>query len=240
MTGDAKFSRIPARAADLELTAADWRVLHVIGLYADKAGHACPSLERIAKITRIERRHVTRSTKRLAQLGLIHYERLPQGAGGWANNRYQILYDVTAEVFPPLGTPADNCGAVTQPETPANPPSGAPTAGNTPSADRANGPTGPWYVTTGIGSPALRDLSSEARAVLTALARQYNGRNNGLLTFTHTSGAVLGLTTEGTDRALAELQAAGLIDARGTTRPGRQSRLRPRQPRRFLLRLSPN
>jgi hypothetical protein len=70
-------------------------------------------------------------------------------------------------------------------------------------------------VTTGIGSPALRDLSSEARAVLTALARQYNGRNNGLLTFTATSGAVLGLTTEGTDRALAELQAAGLIDARG-------------------------
>jgi len=91
MTGDAKFSRIPARAADLELTAADWRVLHVIGLYADKAGHACPSLERIAKITRIERRHVTRSTKRLAQLGLIHYERRRQG-DGWANNRYQILY----------------------------------------------------------------------------------------------------------------------------------------------------
>ena len=53
MTGDAKFSRIPARATDLELTAADWRVLHVIGLYADKAGHACPSLDRIAKITRI-------------------------------------------------------------------------------------------------------------------------------------------------------------------------------------------
>jgi hypothetical protein len=85
---------------------------------------------------------------------------------------------------------------------------------NTPSADRANGPTC-WYVTTGIGSPAWRALSSDARAVLIALARQYNGRNNGLLTFTVTSGAVLGLTTEGTDRALAELQAAGLIDARG-------------------------
>jgi hypothetical protein len=155
-------------------------VLHVIGLYADKAGYACPSLERIAKITRIERRHVTRSTKRLAQLGLIHDERLPQGDGGWANNRYQILYDVTAEVFPTAGTPADNCGAVTQPETSANPPSGVPSlgnrgvpdGGNTPSADRANGLTCPWYVTTGIGSPAWRALSSDARAVLLALARQ--------------------------------------------------------------------
>src|ERR1700732_3983962 len=143
MTGDAKFSRIPARATDLELTAADWRVLHVIGLYADKAGHACPSLERIAKITRIERRHITRSTKRLAQLGLIHYERLPQGDGG-GNNRYQILY-APDEVFPPVGTPDNNCGGVTQPEIPANPPFGVPTGGNTPSADRANGPTCLWY-----------------------------------------------------------------------------------------------
>jgi hypothetical protein len=213
MTGDAKFSRIPARAADLELTAADWRVLHAIGLYADKAGHAYPSLERIAKITRIERRHVTRSTKRLAQLGLIHYERRRQG-DGWANNRYQILY-APDEVFPPVGTPERTSKEMPEvfPETKAG--AGVPNGGDSPSADRANGPTCLWYVTTGIGSPAWRALSSDARAVLIALARQYNGRNNGLLTFTATSGAVLGLTTEGTDRALAELQAAGLIDARG-------------------------
>jgi hypothetical protein len=160
MSGGTKFSRIPAWAADMDLTAADWRVLHAIGLYADKAGHAYPSLERIAKIAHIERRHVTRSTKRLARLGLIRYERLPQG-DGWANNRYQILYDVPAEVFPPvgtpegipkkipevfpeLGTPDQNCRAVTQPKTPANASFGVPTGGNrgVPSLGSRGVPTG--------------------------------------------------------------------------------------------------
>jgi hypothetical protein len=65
-----------------------------------------------------------------------------------------------------------------------------------------------------LQSPAWRALSSDARAVLVALARQDNGRNNGPLTFTEKSGAALGLTIEATARALVELQAVGLIDLR--------------------------
>ena len=65
MTGEVKFSRIPARAAGMELTATDWAVLHVICLHADKAGQAYPSLARIAALARIRRNHVSRSTKRL-------------------------------------------------------------------------------------------------------------------------------------------------------------------------------
>ena len=66
-----------------------------------------------------------------------------------------------------------------------------------------------------LQSPAWRALSGDARAVLVAMARQFNGRNNGLLIFTAKSGAALGLTADATERALSELQAVGLIDSQG-------------------------
>jgi hypothetical protein len=72
MTGEVKFSRIPARAAGMDLTATDWSVLHVICLHADKAGHAYPSMARIGNLCRIARRHVARSAKRLEEFGLDH------------------------------------------------------------------------------------------------------------------------------------------------------------------------
>ena len=104
MTRLAKFSRIPARAMDMDLTATDWAVLHVISLHADKAGHAFPSLAVIGKFARISQRtHVVRATKHLEQLGLIRCDRIQQG-DGWANNRYQILY-AASEVFPMSDTP---------------------------------------------------------------------------------------------------------------------------------------
>jgi hypothetical protein len=69
-----------------------------------------------------------------------------------------------------------------------------------------------------LQSPAWRALSSDARAVLVALVRQCNGRDNGLLTFSAKSGAALGLTADATQHALAELRVVGLIDARGEPR----------------------
>lgn len=89
------FSRIPARAGGMGLTATDWAVLHVICLHADKAGHAYPSLMRIAGLACIRRNHVSRSTKRLEQLGLLRSARLPRGSG-WANTRYEVAFDGVA------------------------------------------------------------------------------------------------------------------------------------------------
>jgi hypothetical protein len=66
-----------------------------------------------------------------------------------------------------------------------------------------------------LRSPAWRTLSSDARSVLVALAWQFNGRKNGVLTFGAKSGAALGLTADATKGALAELRAVGLLDARG-------------------------
>ena len=65
-----------------------------------------------------------------------------------------------------------------------------------------------------LQSAAWRALSADAKAVLVALARKYDGRNNGALIFSANSGAALGLTAEATERALAQLEAVGLIEAR--------------------------
>ena len=65
-----------------------------------------------------------------------------------------------------------------------------------------------------LRSPAWRALSDNARAVIITLARQYNGRNNGHLTFEPFQGAPIGLSTEETGRALLELEAVGLVDSR--------------------------
>jgi Helix-turn-helix domain len=106
MTRLAKFSRIPARAVDMDLTATDWGVLHVIALHADKAGHAYPSLARIAEIAGIQSRHVARSTKRLERFGLLRFKRLRRGSG-WANNQYEIPLDAPSKVVPEMGLPDD-------------------------------------------------------------------------------------------------------------------------------------
>ena len=104
MTGEVKFSRIPARAAGMELTATDWAVLHVICLHADKAGQAYPSLARIAALARIRRNHVSRSTKRLEHLGLLRSKRVSRGSG-WANTRYEVVFEVEPDLAPEVGAP---------------------------------------------------------------------------------------------------------------------------------------
>lgn len=104
MSGEAKFSRVPARAAAMKLTATDWAVLHVICLHADKSGHAYPSLARIGAIARVLRNHVSRSTKRLEQLGLLRSRRVARGSG-WASTRYEIVFDVDPDMAPLAGAP---------------------------------------------------------------------------------------------------------------------------------------
>ena len=74
----------------------------------------------------------------------------------------------------------------------------------------AHGPT-PIEI---LHSPAWRVLSSDASSELVARARRCDGRNNGLLTFRANSGAAAGLSADATQRALAELRAVDLIDAR--------------------------
>jgi len=100
----AKFSRIPAWALGADLTETDWRVLCAICLHADKEGRAYPSLARIAEIARIHRNHVSRSTRRLQQFGLIRTSRLRRGEG-WANTHYEVVYDPPASVAPNMVAP---------------------------------------------------------------------------------------------------------------------------------------
>ena len=90
----------------MDLSATDWAVLHVIALHADKAGHAYPSLARIAEIAGIQSRHVGRSTKRLERFGLLRFKRLRRGSG-WANNQYEIPLDAPSKVVPEMGLPDD-------------------------------------------------------------------------------------------------------------------------------------
>ena len=91
LAGGVKFSRIPARAAGMKLNATDWQVLHAIGLHADRLGQAFPSLRRIALIAGIKRNHVSRSTKRLEEFGLLKASRVKRGSV-WANTSYQLIF----------------------------------------------------------------------------------------------------------------------------------------------------
>jgi Helix-turn-helix domain len=162
MTDGPVFARIPARAAGMGLTANDWSVLHVICLHADKAGHSYPSLMRIAAMARIRRNHVSRSTKRLAQLGLVRSERLSRGSG-WANTRYEIVFDGVA---PEAGAPstAPEAGAPsTAPEVGA--PSTAPEVGAPSTAPEVGAPiprVAPEVVQGGTSSGALTDQGTDS------------------------------------------------------------------------------
>ena len=62
-----------------------------------------------------------------------------------------------------------------------------------------------------IDSSAFRELSSAAKVVTLAIARLFNGRNNGALAFAERAGCDWGLSQNTTRRALREAEAAGLI-----------------------------
>jgi hypothetical protein len=98
ITVNAGFARIPAKAATTKLSATDWAVLHVIGLHADKAGRAFPSMARIAEIIGIRRGDIPRSLNRLEKRGLLSRERVPRPKGGWQVNHYQLLCEPIGDV----------------------------------------------------------------------------------------------------------------------------------------------
>jgi MarR family len=88
------FSKIPRRAAeDHDLTAADHRVLTAIGLHANGAGTAYPSLTRIAAITGIDRKNIPRSLSRLEAAGLLRRVRRRDDSGGWDRSTYEVVFE---------------------------------------------------------------------------------------------------------------------------------------------------
>jgi hypothetical protein len=99
-TVNANFSRIPAKAARAKLSQTDWAVLHAIGLHADKAGGAFPSMARIAEITGIKRHNVARAIGRIEQRGLVRRHRAPRPNGGWQVNHYELVYEPLGDVIP--------------------------------------------------------------------------------------------------------------------------------------------
>jgi hypothetical protein len=60
-------------------------------------------------------------------------------------------------------------------------------------------------------SASWRTVSDNARQVLIAMARQYNGHNNGQIAFDWQYGVGLGLSALETEIALFELERVGLI-----------------------------
>jgi Helix-turn-helix domain len=111
LTGGIKFARIPAAAAGMKMSANDWQVYVAVASHADRWGKAHPSLDRVARIAGMHRNHVSRSIKRLRTLGLLKSWHVRRGSG-FANNHYEMIYDVEAsrepegdEASPDAGTP---------------------------------------------------------------------------------------------------------------------------------------
>lgn len=102
---NARFAKIPARAASAQLSATDWAVLHAIGLHADKEGRAFPSMARIAEIIQKRRNHVPRSLARLEKLGLLRRKRVPRPTGGWQVSHYELLFEPLGDVTSDGDTP---------------------------------------------------------------------------------------------------------------------------------------
>jgi hypothetical protein len=99
ITVNAGFSRMPAKAATAKLSATDWAVLHAIGLHADSAGRAFPSMARLAEITGMKRKNIPRTIKRLEERALLRHRRVPRPAGGWVNH-YEMVFEPIGVLSP--------------------------------------------------------------------------------------------------------------------------------------------
>jgi len=86
------FALIPVRAASMDLTACDLRVLVAIARHADKDGRANPSLSSIASSTGVSRRHVSRSIASLEKVGLMSHRQQKGPGGAWTHSVYEILF----------------------------------------------------------------------------------------------------------------------------------------------------
>src|SRR5262249_24658479 len=88
---DKRFAKIPARAARMDLTARDFRVLVAIASYADSAGRAFPSVATIAADTGIGRRHVFYAINNLRKSGLLLTDRRRDESGDWSSTLYTVI-----------------------------------------------------------------------------------------------------------------------------------------------------
>src|SRR5690242_6345506 len=97
------FARVPMRAAsDRRLTERALRALMVICWHADKAGHAWPSLQRIAKESGIDRRSLHRPIAQLEATGYLRVARRRDPAGDPDTNLYMVLFDEGVSARQPI------------------------------------------------------------------------------------------------------------------------------------------
>ena len=82
----ASFARVPARAAELDLSCRALRVLMLLGLYADPAGFCWPGQATLARRLRTTRVHVNEALKELAAAGLVTVTRGQRGC------LYRVLF----------------------------------------------------------------------------------------------------------------------------------------------------
>src|SRR5262249_23945947 len=108
ITVNARYARIPARAARANLSQTDWKVLHAIGLHADKDARAFPSMARIAQIAEIKRNNVPRAIKRIVEAGLMRRQRTPRPTGGWQATHYRLIFEPIGDVISADDTQAEN------------------------------------------------------------------------------------------------------------------------------------
>ena len=62
-----------------------------------------------------------------------------------------------------------------------------------------------------LDSPAYKNLTNQAKCILLELMRRHDGGNNGRISFGGANGSQTGLSTDVTERALAELEHSGFI-----------------------------
>ena len=99
MTAKGRFACIPVRTASApDLSAGDLRVLIAIASHASSDGQAYPSLARIASLTGIARKNISRSVSALERAGLLRHRLRKSETGAWANSVYQIVFDDPPEV----------------------------------------------------------------------------------------------------------------------------------------------
>jgi len=88
-----RFARVPAHLAGAQdLSARDWRVYVCIALHADIAGRSHPSLNLIASLTGIDRRHVSLSVRRLENGGHLRHWPHKGASGAWTNSIYEVIF----------------------------------------------------------------------------------------------------------------------------------------------------
>lgn len=95
-----------AAALDARLSAEAFRVLAVLGCYADALGQCCPAVGTIAALRGVTRRQLQRQLRQLETFGYLTTSRQTRtnGRGGYGSNGYVLTFpDVTPDVASVVG-----------------------------------------------------------------------------------------------------------------------------------------